>query len=337
MNAKKMFGLLFCAIASAAAISTYANTSNNWFKAQASGSTLTLTTATTNGVEITVAEDKITLDNDYSSAFSVKPETASPALNDGLVTISSSAYLAPCAFADLPAATTITDAQVGFATAYENDVTNYYYYARTGASAGSWTKWDTPTVPAPQTDTAFTITLDYRTSNAVFTVGANSTAAVAFVPVSDATLTDVAAFGSGTISSIDAKYEVGVVSYDSKLYGSVADAKTAGGTASNINYINESGEAVSPTAANGMSAAVCVALGLPTTVANTNITVAPPATDTDAANITLAVALPANAESNAVKFTVNDGSSSTEYMDASAIKIPLSGGTKTYTITPGLR
>ncbi len=336
MNAKKMFGLLACAAASAVAFNAYANTTTNWFGVSASGTDLTLTTATTNGAAVTVSNGKITIDNEYSTLLSIAPETASPALNDGLVTITSTAVLTPCDASNLPDSSTITDAKVGFAVAYDGAATNYYYYA-----SSTWTATET-VVADPEAATTFTITMDYRTKKAAFAVGATpSTIAsnVTFVS-SSTTLTDIAAFGSGSISSIAAKYEVAVCAVvegsTTNKYGSVADAKTAGGSTSTIVAVNSSGTvAESATAANGLSSAVCMALGLSTTDSTANITVAPPATDTDTTKITLAVSLPSGAEADAVKFVVSDGSSSSEYTDASAIKVPLSAGT--YTITPTLK
>ncbi len=337
MNAKSVFGLLACAAVSAVAFNAYANTTTNWFGASASGTALTLTTAVTNGAAVTVSDGKITLNNDYSSLLSVAPETASPALNDGLVTITSSAFLTPCSTNDLPAASTISDAQVGFAVAYDDTPTsNYYYYVRSGASAGTWTKWPEPAVPTGTSDTTFIITLDYRKSKVKFTVGENSTDEILFVPAT-ATLANVAAFGTGTLTSIDTKYEVATCAVVSgsttNKYGSVADAKAAGGTASNISYINSKGTAVSAAAANGMSAAVCVAVGLDPTSETAVLRAVPVATDSDASNITLQLATTAE---SGVTYTVKNASSETvsTSTDATAIKIPTDTGV--YTITPSL-
>ncbi len=340
MNTKKLFGLLACAAASAVAINAYANTTTNWFGASASESTLTLTSATTNGAAITVSDGKITIDNEYSTLLSVKPETASPALNDGLVTITSSAYLTPCSTNDLPAASTISDAKVGFAVAYDDtNATNYYYYVRMGDSTGTWTKWADPKVPAEGTDTSFTITIDYRVPSATFTIDedsvtCNSTTTPAFVPGVTA-LTDVAAFGSGTITSVAAQYEVGVCAVSSTLYGSVSDALAAGGTSGTsgtIQYINSSGAAVSNTAANGLDAATCLSLGLDAT-SETAVARFIPA-DSDTGTDTIALQLATEVDTGVyVTYTINDGTNdSTQKNKTGIVTIPTTTGV--YTITP---
>ncbi len=335
MKAKKMFGLLACAAASAVAMNAYANTTTNWFGATASEATVTLTEATTNGNYAAVADGKITIDNDYSTAFAVTPTTKSPARSDGLVTITSTAVLTPCAASDLPASTSISDAKVGFAVAVDGTATNYYCYAK-GAGWGA----TSTAVADPSATTTFTITIDYRTSVASFAVGGTVVSNnVAFTTASG--LTDVAAFGTGSISSIAAKYEVAVCAVvdesTTNKYGSVADAKAAGGSTSTIKAVDSSGTvAESATAANGLSAAVCVALGLSTTDSTANIAVAPLATDTDTENVTLAVNVTAAPEAGVVKFGVKkDDGEPTYYDDSAAIKIPLEAGT--YTITPTLK
>ncbi len=327
MKNKYMFGLLACAAVSAVAFNAYANTTNDWFGAAASGTTLNLTTAVTNGAAVTVADSKITIDNDYSTLLAVGPQTAEPPLNDGLVTITSTAVLTPCASTDLP--TDISAAQVGFAVAYNGTATNYYYYT---ASDEAWVNTE-DAVATPESATSFTIVLDYRTKYATFKVGDSTVAGPVTFTSSATKLTDVAAFGSGSISSIAATYEVGVVSYDSKLYGSVADAKTAGGSASNISYINSSGTAVSATASNGMSAAVCVAVGLDPADESAVLRAVPVATDNDADNITLQLATTAE---SGVTYTVKNASGTevASTNDGTAIKIPTNTGV--YTITPSL-
>lgn len=345
MNIKKLFGLLACVAVSAVAINAYANTTTNWFGASASNTDLVLTSATTNGASITVSDSKITIYNDYSALLSVKPkpEVESPALNDGLVTITSSAYLAPSSTNNLPVASTISDAQVGFAVAYDDtNATNYYYYVRTDDSTGTWTKWAAPKVPAEGTDTSFTITIDYRVPSATFTIGeysvtCNASSTPAFVP-GETALNDVAAFGSGSISSIGVEYEVAVcavVANDKTTkYGSIADAFAAGGTSGasgTINYINSSGTAQGATAANGLDAATCLSLGLDATSETAVARFIPADSDTGTGTIALKLATKVDTGVN-VTYTIGGSGSGTQTTNTGVVTIPTTTGV--YTITP---
>ncbi len=326
MKTQKMFGLLACAAASAVAINAYANTTTNWFSGAAAAPTPSATGGAWNSNYASSTAEAITIDNDYSTALTLTPTTASPARSDGLVTITSTAVLTPCSTNDLPTAITISDAQVGFAVAYDDTPTsNYYYYVRSGASAGTWNKWETPSVPTDTSDTTFTITLDYRTSNVVFTVGMNSTDEIAFVPAT-AALANVAAFGTGSISSIEAQYEIAVAQYNSVKYGSYAEAVTAAGNnKSSIQVVNSSGEAqAAGEASNGLQKWECAALN----IAEDAQVALQPATKQNANKITLATSGITADDGLTVKYSVNGSGS----YDADDIQIPMTAGT--YTIAP---
>ena len=273
-----------------------------------------------------MADSKITLDGDTTLTFA--PTDTAPVRSDNLVTISSSAVLTPNAKGDLPTSNELGDAQVGFAVAYDGNVTNYYYYA-----SGAWNAC-TGTQPAnPMASVAFTITLDYRTKKAKFEVG--NVVVADDVTFTGTKLNKVAACGSGSLTEVSAKYEIAVVDVNGTKYGSVADAKAAGGDVSTIKKVDDAGGVIDKTTAdNGLSVAVCTALGLDINSATANIEVAPAVTDIDEDEITLAVDVGSAPEASAVKFVVSGGTTPGEYTNASAIKIPLKAGT--YKITPEL-
>ena len=333
MKAEKVIGIAACAFACVTS-SAFANSTTNWFGVTASPDVVaTDVTIQTNNVTVAiadiVAESKITLDGDTELTFA--PTDGNPARSDNLVTIESTAVLTPNAFADLPPSSELTGAQVGFAVAYNGDVTNYYYYAYAN-DAGAWTPG--AGTPPANAEVTFKITLDYRTKKAKFEVG--NVVVAKDVTFAGNKLNTVAACGSGSLTEVSAKYEIAVVDVNGTKYGSVADAKAAGGTDSSIKQVSEAGAVVEKvTADNGLSVAVCTALGLNINDGDANIAVAPVGTDDDEDEITLAVNVNAAPEASAVKFVVSGGTKPVEYTDASAIKIPLTAGT--YTITPVLK
>lgn len=331
-------GMIACAGA-CVSLSAFGNTTTNWFSVAASDGQLTSTDAVVSGGGYNVAGSKITIDNDYSTAFVVTTNTASP-LNDNLVTITSTAVLTPSAAEDLPAADEISEAKVGFAVAYNGAATNYYYYTVANA------EWRSSGVAVtdPEGEKTFTITLDYRTRTMSIVVG-DSTEVVRDAEFSNETTSfdSVAAFGSGTISSIVGEYEVAVAAYGGTKYGSIAEAMAAataaGMPAANVQGISSTGEIknVNETAANGMSYVVCEALGLDVTNADANIAVAPVETDIATNKITLHLTTPTvGTEANLVGYDVylgNERQGAT--CNADSIQIPLEAGI--YTIKPVLR
>ena len=333
MKAEKVIGIAACAFACVTS-SAFANSTTNWFGVTASPDVVaTDVTIQTNNVTVAiadiVADSKITLDGDTTLTFA--PTETDPVRSDNLVTIESTAVLTPNAFADLPPSSELTGAQVGFAVAYNGDVTNYYYYAYAN-DAGAWTAG--AGTPPANAEVTFKITLDYRSHKAKFEVG--STVVADEVAFSGTKLNTVAALGSGSLTGVSADYEIAVVDVNGTKYGSVADAKAAGGTDSTIKQVSEAGtvdERV--TADNGLSVAVCTALGLDIDDDDANIAVAPAATDTNPSGITLAVNVTGAPEPGAVQYKVEGGSSEAQYYDANSVTIPLTAGT--YTITPVLK
>lgn len=339
MKAKTMLGLIACASA-CVSLSAFGNTNDDWFAVSVLDSTATLTHVSTNmGVE--VAGSKLLINTDSESlVFTPDPLFAGTNRSDGVVTIAASVALTPSSLSDFEA--TIPNAKVGIAVGINDDVTNYYGYASAGWKVLTG---ENVSVPAPGGDTSFALVLDYRTHVAQFYVDetlmtygdTTPTNAPAFAPGTD-TLLNIAASGSGSITSIDTDFEVAVVDVGGTKYGSVADAEAAGGDASTIKKIDDTGAVINKTTAdNGLSVAVCTALGLDIDESTANIAVAPVGTDVDATKITLAVNVDAAPEASVVKFGVTPvgGGETIYYDDASAIKIPLAAGT--YTITPVLK
>ena len=342
MKAEKVLGIVACAVACASS-SVFANTTSNWFGVVASDAAVTTNNATVVGTIERIEESKIYIDNDKDSAYTVSPSVATPALNDGLVTITSSAILTPSEVSDLD----LVGAQAGFAVGVSNNgvATNFYGFASAATNGlPAWIQLS-GTPSAPETPTQFKIVLDYRTSTVQFYQGndllsgdTNGVSTSSFAISNNfVNLSSVAAYGSGAITSIESQYEVAVVAYNGNKYGSVADAITAGGAANTINDVTSSG-AISEdvTAANGLPVAVCKALGISTTEENTAaVEIVPTATDPDEHNVTLQLDPSVQVESGvAVKFAVKQGNSEVtgSPFASNAIKVPLAAGT--YTIEP---
>ena len=327
MKAEKVIGIAACAFACVTS-SAFANSTTNWFGVTASPVAATDVTIKTNNVAVAiadiVAESKITLDGDTELTFA--PTDGDPARSDNLVTIESTAVLTPNAVGDLPPSSELTGAQVGFAVAYDGAVTNYYCYANGAWGAGAGT-------PPANAEVTFKITLDYRTQKAKFEVG--NVVVSNDVTFTGSQLSTVAARGSGSLTEVSAKYEVAVAEYAGTKYGSVAEAIVVAGAGNkaDVKPVDGSGSVPeSATAENGLPAVVCSVLGIATDDEDAQVKAVPVAKDEDDSNITLAILV---SEPGIVKFTVSDGKTSTEFTDASAIKIPLTTGI--YTITPALQ
>ena len=341
MKAEKVIGIAACAFACVTS-SAFANSTTNWFGVTASPVAATDVTIKTNNVTVAiadiVAESKITLDGDTELTFA--PTDGNPARSDNLVTIESTAVLTPNAFADLPPSSELTGAQVGFAVAYNGDVTNYYYYAYAN-DAGAWTAG--AGTPPANAEVTFKITLDYRSHKAKFEVG--NTVVAEDVAFSGTKLKTVAALGSGSLTGVSADYEIAVAQYGDKKYGSIAEATAAAKAASvadptaAVQVVNADGstEDANAVAANGLRKIVCEALGLPMNDSAANIAVAPAATDIDQNNITLAVNVAGAPEASAVKYEVKKDGVFDHYSDSEAAVVTIPLGAGTYTITPVLK
>lgn len=363
MKAKTIVGLMACAVLAPAFADTINNnnpTVEDWFSSGVASETISTSNASwgQSAPSLNTAKTAIEIDADVASPATLTPNsdavTTASKKSDGLVTITSKAYLAPSAKADLPGASALGNAQVGFAVATEtiNDVatTSFYAYTKT-SDGGVWTRLSASGVSpsAEVEDTDFTIVLDYRTSKVTFSVGATpvtlaaaeetvagaiGATELAFVPVA-AKLSDVAAIGSGTITSIDAKFENAVaVGKDGKAYGTIAEAYNTDGPGTVVAWDSTTGAAATGDdvyALNGLTKAVCMALNMPTDVATAKIALRPAdATKKVANKITLATAVDP-VQNVTVAFDVQDDGSDATF-PADAIQIPLATGT--YTVTP---
>ena len=338
MKAKKLMGMIACAGA-CVSLSALANTNTNWFDVAVSNGDIVLTDVTTNGVAVTIEESKIKLDGDDPLSFT--PAAGKDVLSDGLVTICAKAELTPSSVSEFDSP---SGAKTGFAVGID-DLGNTNYY---GFTNGSWTKLTGTVNPPASGDTEFMLVIDYRVPNVKFFVKSNDEyvqigGAEGYTIDTASNLTRIEASGSGSLSLVDADYEIAVAQYDGTKYGSIAEASSAATDAGEdptavVRVVNSDGttEDAGATAANGLSKIVCEALGLAMNDSAANIVVAPAATDTDANNITLAVDIDGAPEASAVKYGVTPAGGTTTYYDnASAVKVPLAAGT--YTITPVLK
>lgn len=340
MKAKKLMGMIACASA-CVSLSAFGNTNEDWFSASASDTTPTISGAAASGT-YTVEAGKFAVDNDSSTALVFTPDSAITATNksDGVVTIVAVAELTPNSASDLDSNVT-EGAKVGLAVGIANDVTNYYGYAASG-----WKVLSGANVAVPDSgNTSFKLVLDYRTHKVQFFIDnvpmtyndTEVTTAPSFAS-GTASLVDIQAYGSGSVTSVDADFEVAVCAIaNGNRYGSIADAIAAGGESSTIVNVDANGvTGSSTTAASGLPIAVCKALGISTTEANPTTVKVLPVADDDANNITLAMDQTQTVEQGvAVKFVVKkNGTQVGELCDAGAIKIPLSSGTGVYTVEP---
>ncbi len=364
MKAKTIVGLMACAVLvpAFADIDNNKATTNDWFSTSVSGESVSATGAewnTTPAVEGSTTKVMV-IDADVTSPATLTPTeakaTEATKKSDGLVTITSKAYLAPSAIADQPAAATLGNAQVGFAvftTTGETPTSSYYVYVRTGAtqdaspvSTGEWiaVTGTNVTVPNGETDTEFKIVLDYRTNKASFfvkvsdayvalsgTQSSQSTDSFTFVPVT-ANLSDIAALGSGTITSIDAKFEEAVAVVDNVRYGTIAEAYTAAGNSGTVAVWDPANGApyADQTTANGLGKAVCMALNI---APDAKIALEPAAQNVENKVVLKTAVAPVDGVTALFTVSTLSGTSAGEgSYTASNIQIPL--GTGTYQVIP---
>ena len=343
MKAEKVLGIVACAFACASS-SVFANTTEVWFGVEASDAAVTTNNAVVAGTIERIEESKIYIDNDKDSAYTVSPSVATPALNDGLVTITSSAVLTPSEVSDLE----LVGAQAGFAVGVSNNgaATNFYGFASAATNGlPAWIQLS-GTPSAPETATQFKIVLDYRKSTVQFYKGddllsgdTNGVSTTSFAISNNfANLSSVAAYGSGAITSIESKYEVAVAAAvtdngaTTNLYGSAVEAVIAAGQNGEVKEIDASGEAVeAKTAENGLATWECEVLGIEE---DKSIALQPATKEVASDKIAVAVSGYTPIEGVSVKFNVKQGDSTVAGgpYDADAIGIPMTTGT--YTIEP---
>lgn len=329
MKAKKLMGMIACAGA-CVSLSSFANTNTNWFDVAVSSDVLTLTGVGTNGVAITLDDNKIVLDNDFASKLEFAPTTASPALSDGLVTIAAVAELTPSSTNDLEV---FEGAKAGFAVGVDDqNATNYYGYAN-----GAWTKL-TGVNPPDSGNTEFKLVIDYRVPNVTYFVkpsgGSSYEQLSSPIALASGTtgLASIDAFGSGSLTSVDADYEIAVaIGKDGKKYGSTVEAVNTTGEGTIQVVDAETGSAAAEqVAANGIKLWECDILN----VAPDAAIALEPANKGIEGKIALKLAVDPD-PGVTVQFDVKQGESivGSSY-PADAIGIPLTTGT--YTIVPSI-
>ena len=339
MKAKTLMGVIACAGA-CVSLSAFGNNTNNWFNAGVADSNITLSGVSTNGVAVQVSDGKIVLDNEKESALTFTPVTTN--MSTGVSVIRATAELTPSDATSLDPS--LSEAKVGFAVGVAGNATNYY-----GFASGEWFKLDGMN-PPDSGNTEFQLILDYRSATAQFFVNNagsyqilstnnGTTTAFAFAKGDANDIRGIDAYGSGSITSLDGKFELAVAMYEGRKYGSITEAKSAaGGNAENVRGISPTGEiqVAGAKAANGMDYVVCEALGLSVTDSNANITVAPLETDIATDKITLRLTNEnLGPEANLVGYKVSGGTAEDSVCEPNEIQIPLEAGT--YTITPVLK
>ena len=347
MKAKTLMGMIACASACAVSVNVLA-TDLEWFdgKGGTAGSETFQTpkNASWNATlptGVTLSASAVTLDNDSTSPLLLTPTAnTEPALSDGVVTISATAVLTPSAVSDLVA---IDNAKAGFAIGIDGENNKAYYGYASGEGSGEWIKLAGAALPATdETPTSFKIVLDYRTGkkNVKFLVGEtqlyqtveNSSNKTAFSIAAEATgLSDVAAYGSGSITALAASCEKKVAVYNDIGYGSIAEAVIdAGESKDSIKVVGDNGTASSGAAANGLQKWECAALNIAEDGA---IEITPAeASKKLSGKITLAANV-TPAENITVKFAVGkDNAEPTGEFSADAIGIDKASGE--YTIKP---
>ena len=332
MKAKTLMGMIACAGA-CVSLSAFGNTTNGWFGVTV-GTGITPVNCATNGVAVTVANNKIVLDNDKSSPLTITPNASFEGTNrnDGVYVIQATAALTPCSKSDLDS--NITEgAKAGFAVGIDNNVTNYYGYASEG-----WKPYNGVSVVAEGNDTTFKIVLNYRDRTVQFYAGPDAATYLGKATFAGSTSAPIGidAFGSGSISSITSGYEVAVAEYNNIKYGSVAEAlKVAGpGNENSVAVVNESGVTQSTVpAANGLQKWECAALG----IAEDKQVGLDKSVKQNEGKITLAVQGIKVADGLQVKYVVKEDDTALEgEFDADNIQIPMgnSAGQHTYKIVP---
>jgi len=323
MKVQKIVGMMACA-AACASFSSFAAT-DDWFGATPSGTETNLVGATATGT-FTVENGKFNIDNDEDTALKLTPTDSAPETSDGIVIISATAELTPNSTNDLGE---VTGAKAGFAVGVDDqNATNYYGYAN-----GTWTKLTG--VNPTSAETSFKLVLDYRAGKKTvkFFVGDTQLSSGTTFSIGNVSaLTSVDAFGSGSISSIDAECEVAKVAYGDIKYGSVAEALADGASVNDI----KDPTGTSATSASGLPVAVCVAAGLSIDDATATIKAVPVANDGNAGYVTLQMAATGatttTPEAGVVQFTVKNGGSTEGTYPATAILVPCTTGV--YTVEP---
>lgn len=327
----EMLALAVVAAACLAALPAAAVEYTDWFAGTAS----TKTNAEWDeewpeGVEVDVESGKIVLSED-TSALKLTPTNAVPAINKTNVVVTSTAAFTTFDYEEL-ANLHMSGSQISFVVAQDSGVTNYYGYA-----GSEWIKLTGKTPLDPETDTTFTVTVDYSARTVSFAVGDTTLSAAdggtnAFTLAAGCThVADVTYSGIGTVTSIDADYQKAIASYANLGYITYADAIKAGGKVDTIT--DPDYPAGEQTAANGLPKWQCKALGLDVSDVNATIKPVPVAKDEATDGVTLQAALtPTEGELEVELLVKKGGDSVGGPYPTNAIKLPLATGV--YTVEP---
>lgn len=349
MKAEKVLGVVACAVACVASVNAFAD-QIAWFNGNVGSTTTsgisTPTSASWNNdpslpTGVTPADGSITLDNDSATALVLTPSVLEPTLSDNVVTISSTAVLTPSDASDLG---DVEGAKAGFAVGVSNDGadTNFYGYASGLTSGSKWVKLSGTVPQGENATTTFSIVLDYRTGkkNVKFyfedtqlTAAGNSTVKEWAIDSGATSLSNVAAYGSGSLSALSATCEKAVAAVSGGIkYGSAAEAVIAAGTSGTVLDIDSSGEPTDQKqATNGLYAWQCDILGI---AGDAAIPLQPATKEVADDKIAVAVSGYTPVDGVSVKFQVKQGGSlvSVTKYDADAIGIPMTTGQ--YTVVP---
>lgn len=323
-----------CLVACGLSFSVFANYYADWF----SGTATSATGAAWNKVSdewptgVSVEGNKIMLANDASSMLSLTP-TADKS-SGKVVVVESTAELTPSDFSELPSS--IEGAQVGFAVAIEGTATNFCGFAN-----GAWHKL-TGATPPESGDTTFKFEINYSTltKTVKFYVGTtllsgtvSETPTTEFAIGNYTKLNDVACFGSGSLTSINADVQTMIAKYNGHEYATFAEALAVEGANPDNILVAGVEDGTQTFAANGMKLWQCLALGFPTNNAAAKIAPVPVEKDTATDGITLQASLtPAETELDIKLQVMKDGVAVNEACPPNAIKIPLATGK--YTLEP---
>ena len=329
MKAKTLMGMIACAGA-CVSLSAFGNNTNDWFSVGVANNAIDPVNCSTNGVAVSIENSKIVLDNEYTTRLAITPAVVLSSTNStDVAKIDVTALLTPSSTNDLAV---IDDAKAGFAVGIDDqNQTNYYGYA-----SGEWHKL-TGGNPEKDGDTTFSIIINYRDSVVDFVADGVDLTPTPLSIAANSSFTGIDAFGSGSITSVDSKFEVAVAAATVggvvKKFGSAVEALAAADENTTIKDVSATGEAAAqPQAANGLYAWECDALNI---AENATIPLTPAASDNDVNNVTLAVSGVTPDTGVSVTYSVyQDGvvEPVSTGNAASAIKIPV--GTGKFTIKP---
>ncbi len=296
MKAKTLMGMIACAGA-CVSLSAFGNTTNDWFSVGVTGEAIAPVNCSTNGAAVSIANSKIVLDNEYTTRLAITPAVGLASTNStDVAKIDVTALLTPSSTNDLPV--NIAEAKAGFAVGVDDqNATNYYGFAN-----GEWHKLAGGN-PAKDGDTTFSIILNYRDKNVKFIADSVDLTPTPLAIDADSSFSGIDAFGSGSITSVDSKFEVAVaaatVDKVDKKFGSAVEALAAADANTTLKDVAPNGApTTTKQASNGLFAWECDVLNV---AEDAQVALQPKGVDGD--NIKLALAVDPDTGAN-VTFNV---------------------------------